>query len=159
MFLTLLLRKALCSYHVLNFRMPEGLRSYKLCSYIKKNVYSYKQLSFPQGDHPKFVFGDALPKAIKDISETNKVVRGLILNDQHFQRLSSINRSQIQVILFILGPRPPKGKTLYQSISIIPNKRSKMDSSPDPQTTAIPKEHEYGAIGKLMKCVGRTMIL
>ena len=36
MFLTLLLRKALCSYHVLNFRMPEGLRSYKLCSYKKK---------------------------------------------------------------------------------------------------------------------------
>ena len=38
-FLTLLLRKALCSYHVLNFRMPEGLCSYKLCSYNKKNVY------------------------------------------------------------------------------------------------------------------------
>ena len=35
-FLTILLRKALCSYHVLNFRMPEGLRSYKLCSYKKK---------------------------------------------------------------------------------------------------------------------------
>ena len=41
-FLTLLLRKALCSYHVLNFRMLEGLRSYKLCSYKKNNVYPYK---------------------------------------------------------------------------------------------------------------------
>ena len=39
--LNLLLRKALCSYHVLNFRMPEGLRSYKLCSYKKKTCILY----------------------------------------------------------------------------------------------------------------------
>lgn len=34
---------------------------------------SYRQLTFVQGDHPKLLFGDDLPKAIKDISETNKV--------------------------------------------------------------------------------------
>ena len=28
---------------------------------------SYRQLTFVQGDHPKLVFGDDLPKAIKDI--------------------------------------------------------------------------------------------
>ena len=45
-FLTLLARKALCSYHVLNFRMPEGLRSYKLCSYKKnKRVCHLKNLT------------------------------------------------------------------------------------------------------------------
>ena len=31
---------ALCPYYVLNFRMPEGLRSYKLCSYKKKTCIS-----------------------------------------------------------------------------------------------------------------------
>ena len=36
---SIMMRKALCSYHVLNFRMLEGLR--KLCSYKKKNVYIY----------------------------------------------------------------------------------------------------------------------
>ena len=34
---------------------------------------SYKQLSFSKEDHPKLLFGDDLPKAIKEISETNKV--------------------------------------------------------------------------------------
>ena len=35
--------------------------------------YSYRQLSFDEGDHPKLLYGDNLPTQIKDISETNKV--------------------------------------------------------------------------------------
>ena len=38
---------------------------------------SYRKVTFVQGDHPKIIFGDDLPKAIKDISETNKVGRAL----------------------------------------------------------------------------------
>ena len=38
---------------------------------------SYRQLTFVQRDHPKLLFGDDLPKAIKDISETNKVDQAL----------------------------------------------------------------------------------
>ena len=34
---------------------------------------SYRQPTFVQGDHPNLLFGDVLPKAINDISETNKV--------------------------------------------------------------------------------------
>ena len=33
----------------------------------------YKYLSFPQGEHPKLLFGDNLPRSIKDITEANKV--------------------------------------------------------------------------------------
>ena len=33
----------------------------------------YKHLSFPQGEHPKLLFGDDLPRSIKEITETNKV--------------------------------------------------------------------------------------
>ena len=40
---------------------------------MPKLNYSYRQLSFNQGDHPKLLFRDNLPKQIKDISETNKV--------------------------------------------------------------------------------------
>ena len=34
---------------------------------------NYKQLTFKTEDHPNLLFGDDLPKTIKDISETNKV--------------------------------------------------------------------------------------
>ena len=43
---------------------------------------SYRQLTFVQGDHPKLLFGDDLPKAIKDISETYKL--GQVLKKQDF---------------------------------------------------------------------------
>ena len=36
--LKLIAEESLCSYHVLNFGMPEVLRSYKLCSYNKKKT-------------------------------------------------------------------------------------------------------------------------
>ena len=34
---------------------------------------AYKHLSFPQVEHPKLLFGDDLPRSIKEITETNKV--------------------------------------------------------------------------------------
>ena len=34
---------------------------------------NYKQLTFKKEDHPKLLYGNDLPKTIKDISETNKV--------------------------------------------------------------------------------------
>ena len=40
---------------------------------MPEQYYSYRKLSFNQGNHPKFLFGDTLPQQIKDISETNKV--------------------------------------------------------------------------------------
>ena len=39
--------------------------------------HNYKQLTFKTEDHPKLLFGDDLPKTIKDISETNKVGQSL----------------------------------------------------------------------------------
>ena len=41
-----------------------------------------KHLSFPQGGHPKLLFGDNLPKSIKEITETNKV--GQCLSKKNF---------------------------------------------------------------------------
>ena len=52
------------NFEILNFRKAK---------IMPKLNYSYRQLSFNQGDHPKLLFGDNLPKQIKDISETNKV--------------------------------------------------------------------------------------
>ena len=49
---------------------------------------SYRQLTFVQGDHPKLLFGDDLPKAIKDFSKTNKV--GQALKKQNFIPMNPI---------------------------------------------------------------------
>ena len=38
---------------------------------------NYKQLTFKTDDHPKILFGDDLPKTIKDINEINKVGQSL----------------------------------------------------------------------------------
>ena len=51
--------------------------------------YSYRQLSFDQGDHPKLLFGDNLPKQIKDISETKKV--GFAISRKSFTPSSTIS--------------------------------------------------------------------
>ena len=48
---------------------------------------TYKHLSFPQGEHPKLLFGDDLPRSIKEITGTNKV--GQCLSKKNFQRSSS----------------------------------------------------------------------
>ena len=55
---------------------------------------SYRQLTFVQGDHPKLLFGDDLPKAIKDISETKKV--GQALKKQNFVPMNHTPSNQFQ---------------------------------------------------------------
>ena len=47
-----------------------NLRREKVAPELNQN---FKQLTFKTEDHPKLLFGDDLPKTIKDISETNKV--------------------------------------------------------------------------------------
>ena len=46
------------------------LRREKIDPELNQN---YKQLTFKTEDHPKLLFGDDLPKTIKDVSETNEV--------------------------------------------------------------------------------------
>ena len=55
---------------------------------------SYRQLTFVQGDHPKLLFGDDLPKAIKDISVANKV--GQALKKQNFVPMNHTPSNQFQ---------------------------------------------------------------
>ena len=50
---------------------------------------AYKHLSFPQGEHPKLLFGDDLPRSTKEITGTNKV--GQCLSKKNFQSSSSGN--------------------------------------------------------------------
>ena len=64
---------------------------------------SYPQPIFVQGDHPKLLFGDDLPKAINNISETNKV--GQALKKQHFVQMNHTPSNQFQPQNF-----SPRGK-------------------------------------------------
>ena len=56
-----------------------NLRREKIAPELNQN---YKQLTFKTEDHPKLLFGDGLPKTIKDISETNKVSQSLTQRHQ-----------------------------------------------------------------------------
>ena len=72
---------------------------------------SYRQLTFVQGYHPKLLFGDELTKAIKDISETNKV--GQTLKKENFVPMSHTSSNQFQPENF-----SPRGKPfLYRGRS------------------------------------------
>ena len=51
-----------------------NLRREKIAPELNQN---YKQLTFKTEDYPKLLFGDGLPKTIKDISKTNKVGQSL----------------------------------------------------------------------------------
>ena len=51
-----------------------NLRREKIAPELNQN---YKQLTFKTEDYPKLLFGDDLPKTIKDISETNIVGQSL----------------------------------------------------------------------------------
>ena len=42
-------------------------------SILPELKYNYRQLSFPPEDHPKLLFGDDLPKVLKEIAEINIV--------------------------------------------------------------------------------------
>ena len=96
---------------------------------------NYKQLAFKTEDHPKLLFGDDLLKAIKDISETNKVGQSLT------QRLPACaktgNAYQNREAFFIQKPGiPPKRKAPAEcsTISILPTKAAKV---------SIQQEHCY----------------
>ena len=54
---------------------------------------TYKHLSFPQVEHPKLLFGDDLPKAIKELTETNKI--GQSLSKKSYFQSSHIGSSSI----------------------------------------------------------------
>ena len=56
-----------------------NLRREKIAPELNQN---YKQLTFKTEDHPKLLFGDDLPKTIKDISQTNKVGQSLTQRHQ-----------------------------------------------------------------------------
>ena len=58
---------------LLTERQTFEILSFRGAKIIPELNYSYTQLSFDQGDHPNLLFGDNLPKQIKDIFETNKV--------------------------------------------------------------------------------------
>ena len=65
---------------------------------------SYRQLKFVQGDHPKLLFGDDIPKTIKDISETNKV--GQALKKQNFVPMNHTPSNQFQPQNFFPKEKP-----------------------------------------------------
>ena len=78
--------------------------------------YGYRQLSFDQGDHPKLLFGDNLPKKIKEISETNKV--GYALSKKPHSPSSAIsvnpnNQNRNQYFLW-RGQKTPRGRQRHQ---------------------------------------------
>ena len=56
-------------------------------SIIPELNIAYKHLSFPQGEHPKLLFGEDLPRSIKEITGTNEV--GQCLSKKNFQSSSS----------------------------------------------------------------------
>ena len=85
-----------------------GKLIYDLLAYRRELIIpelnsSYRQLTFVQGDYPKLLFGDDLPKAIKDISETNKVRQAL--KKQNFVPINRTPSNQFQPQNF-----SPRGK-------------------------------------------------
>ena len=91
---------------------------------------SYRQLTFVQGDHPKLLFGDDLPKAIKDISETNKV--GQALKKLNFVPMNHTPSNQFQPQNF-----SPRGKPfLYRG----QGKKRKDLSSTKLSELSLPKQ-------------------
>ena len=94
------------SFKILNFRRAEIMPELN---------YSYRQLSFDQGDHSKLLFGDNLPKQIKDISETNKV--GCVISRKPFTPVSTISlpshkspKNKIQPPLLYMGWTASRGR-------------------------------------------------
>ena len=87
--------------------------------------FDLRQLSFDQGDYPELLFGDNLPKQIKDISETNKV--GFVISKKSFTPSSTISipphksrKNKMQTSLFVRGPEGIKRKTSVYAESVAP---------------------------------------
>ena len=111
------------NFEILNFRRAKTMPELN---------YSYRQLSFDQGDHPKLLFGDNLPKQIKDISETNKV--GFANSRKSFTPSITISipphkspQNKIQPSFFVRRPEGIKRKTSVhaESVAPIPSKLQK----------------------------------
>ena len=60
-----------------NLRPVSSGQAVRRKSIISEFIMAFKYLPFPQGEHPKLLSGDDLPKTIKEISETNNVVQCL----------------------------------------------------------------------------------
>ena len=97
------------SFKILNFRRAEIMPELN---------NSYRQLSFDQGDHSKLLFGDNLPKQIKDIFETNKV--GSVISRKPFTPGSAISlpshkspKNKIRPPFLYMGWRASRGRPRY----------------------------------------------
>ena len=65
--------------------------SFRRAKTMPELKYSYRQLSFNQGDNPKLLTGDNSPNQIKDLSEINKV--GFAISRTSFPPSSTISVS------------------------------------------------------------------
>ena len=100
-----------------------GQTNFEILNYRREKIlpelnYSYRQLSFNQRDHPKWLFGDNLPKEIKDISETNKVGFAISRNSSTPSSTISISpqkspQNKIQHSFLCRGRRASRGRPRY----------------------------------------------
>ena len=102
------------------------LLSLRRAQIIPELNYRYRQLLLDQGDHPKLLFGDNLPKQIKEISETNKV--GYALSKKPYSPSSTIsvnpnNQHRNQSFLW-RGQKNPRGRQRHQHNQRHPYQRS-----------------------------------
>ena len=74
-----------------------NLRREKIAPELSQN---YKQLTFKTEGHPKLLFGDDLPKIIKDISETNKVGQSLTQRYQPVLKRETLTNKTGKPFLF-----------------------------------------------------------
>ena len=89
---------------------------------------NYRHISVEKSEHPKHLFGDDLPKILKDMAETNKV--GTPPIKQHHQ---------ISKLFFIKKPGVPSKRSSPPATSLPVAKKSKIWQ---PSTQ---KEHDYAA--------------
>ena len=89
---------------------------------------NYRHISVEKGEHPKHLFGDDLPKILKDMAETNKV--GTPPIKQHHQ---------ISKLFFIKKPGVPSKRSSPPATSLPVAKKSKI------WQPSIQKEHDYAA--------------
>ena len=92
-------------------------------------------MTFKTEDHPKLLFGDDLPKTIKDISETNKVGQSLTQWYQPVLKRETFTKTG-KPFLFQKPWLPAKKKAPAEcsTISILPTKAAKI---------SIQQEHCY----------------
>ena len=97
------------NFEILNFRRAKIMPELN---------YSCRQLSFNEGDHPKLLFRDNLPKQIKDISETNKMGFAVSRKSSAPSNTVSVSphkspQNKIQPSFLYGGRRASRGKPRY----------------------------------------------